>query len=351
MKSVQKIIGFHAKLSKKAILGEAIALVIAVGYFDYITGYEVTIFPFYAIPIVLGLWFVGWWTGVFISILSAFAWWWADTASGHPYSSEWLQIWDTIVRLMFFCLIVAAWDGLRQQRDANHARIELLERSRKLEQEIVGISERERQTIGRDLHDDLGQYLVAIGFAADALKKDLEKEAPGPARAAGQIAAQLNNAVVHTRNLARGLSPVDQNDMGLELALDQLAFSASTLSGISCSFIYDGEGMIPDSTRDLHLYRIAQEALNNATKHAHAKVIVIALESEGDSISLRISDDGVGFAAVRKESNGMGLNIMHYRARTIGGVLEIQPNSPAGTVVSCTIDAVADNRSNPEEAL
>ena len=351
MNPVQNIIGFHARLSKKAILGEALVLVIVVGYIDYITGYEVTIFPFYAIPIVLALWFVGWWTGVLISIVSAFAWWWADTASGHPYSSEWLQIWDTIVRLMFFCLIVAAWDGLRRQRDANHARIELLERSQKLEQEIVNISERERQTIGRDLHDDLGQYLVAIGFATNALQKELEKEAPERARAASQIADQVNNAVVHTRNLARGLSPVDQNEMGLELALDQLAFSASALSGISCSFIYDGDGMIPDGTRDLNLYRIAQEALNNAMKHAQAKVIVIALESEGESISLRISDDGVGFEAGRKEGNGMGLNIMHYRARTIGGVLEIQSNSPAGTVVSCTIDAAADNGSNPEEGL
>ena len=139
--------------------------------------------------------------------------------------------------------------------------------------------------------------------------------------------------------------------MIVELALDQLAYSASALSGISCSFIHDGEGMIPDGTRDLHLYRIAQEALNNAMKHAQAKVIVIALETEGESISMRISDDGVGFDAGRKEGNGMGLNIMHYRARTIGGVLEIQSNSPAGTVVSCTIDAAGNNGSTQRGGL
>jgi len=234
-------------------------------------------------------------------------------------------------------LIVSAWDGLRTQRDANRARIELLERSQKLEQEIVSISEREKRTIGRDLHDDLGQCLVAIGFATDALKRDLENKAPVCAPAASQIADRLNNAVIRTRNLARGLSPVDQGEMGLEIALEQLALASSRLSGVSCSFITDGDGMKPDNMRDLHIYRIAQEAINNAMKYARAKTIVVALETEGDTISVRISDDGVGFDTASKKRHGMGLNIMQYRARTIGGELEIQANSPTGTVVSCTL--------------
>jgi CheY-like chemotaxis protein len=90
---------------------------------------------------------------ILLSVLSASAWWWADAASGHFYSQEWLRIWDAFVRLMFFCLVVLAGSAFKQQRDAIRARIELLERSQRLEQEIIRIKENEQQRIGRDLHD------------------------------------------------------------------------------------------------------------------------------------------------------------------------------------------------------
>ena len=337
----------HPSLSKKWLMPGAFAMVMVVGVFDYFTGYELSFYPFYSIPILFVLWFGNRNAAIVISILSAVAWCCADMASGHPYSSEWYRVWDTAVRLMFFCLIVLAGVGFRQQRDANRARIELLERSQKLEQEIIGISERERQSIGRDLHDDLGQYLVAIGFAADALKKELEKDASKRAHAAGQIADLLNQAVIRTRNFARGISPVDENEAGLELALDQLVHSASVLSRISCSFICDGNVVLRDNTQAVHLYRMAQEALNNAMKHGRAKNIIIALEGDNGSLSLRVSDDGIGFDPENPEHKGMGLSTMRYRTRMIGGILEIQPNSPSGTVVSCTIDTQTDIHSNP----
>jgi len=342
---------FHAKLWRGWLIAEAVALVVVIGFADYFTGYEVAFYPFYSIPILLVVWFRDKRSAILISMLCAAVWWGADTASGHQYTNEWFRIWETVVRMMFFCLIVLAGAGVRQQRDANKARIELLERSHNLEQEIIAISERERQTIGHNLHDDLGQYLVAIGFAADSLKKNLEKESHASAPAAGHIAEQLSKAVIRTRNLARGLSPVDQNEAGLELALDQLTFSASLLSGISCSFICDGHVKNHDNKRDLHLYRIAQEALNNAMKHAQANVIVVALEVEENSLSLRISDDGTGFDPTGTGNSGMGLNIMQYRARTIGGTLEINANSPTGTVVTCTIDGLGDNKPDSVQNL
>jgi signal transduction histidine kinase len=330
---------WHARMPLAWLVAEAVALVAGIGFVDYATGYEVTFFPFYSIPILLVLWFGTRRWAVIICILSALAWGVADMASGHAYSNEALRIWDMIVRLMFFCLIVLAGDGFRRWRDANRARIELLERSQQLEKEIIGISERERQSFGRDLHDDLGQYLVAIGFAADALKKKLEQESSAGAHDAGQIADQLNNAVVRTRNLAHGISPVDQGEGGLELALEQLAYSASRLSGISCTFMCDGEVRMRNNTNAVHLYRIAQEALNNAMKHGRSKVIAIALEAHEGHITLRVSDDGVGFDPAAVENKGMGMNTMQYRARMMNGALEIHPNPPTGTVVSCTIDS------------
>ena len=343
MKLWPRIARFHAGLSRTQLLIAAIAWVVGIGIIDYLTGYEVTFFPFYSIPILLLVGFDTTGSAIVISILSALAWCWADSASGHIYPNEWLHLWDSILRLLFFCLVVVTGTGFRRYRDAARAQIALLEHSEKLESEIIHISEREQQRIGRDLHDELGQSLVALGFAADALKEDLEARFPKEAEAAGRIADQLHNAISKARNLARGLSPVDQDEGGLESALEQLAQSTSRLAGIFCSFLCDGPIEIQDNSHAVHLYRIAQEALNNAMKHGQAKEVVIALEASEEGLSLRVSDDGIGFTP--SESSGLGLNIMRYRARTIGGTLAIQPNSPTGSVVICTIGAETKNSS------
>jgi signal transduction histidine kinase len=337
MSNLETIARLFRRQSRGWLFVEALALAIAIGLIDYLTGYEVTVFPFYSIPILLVVWFGNRNLAVVISVVSASAWWWADTASGHVYSQEWLRIWDAIVRLMFFCLVVFAGSTFKQQRDAIRARIELLERSQRLEQEIIRIKEREQQRIGRDLHDEVCQYLVAIGFNATMLKQDLENESNSRAEIAGEIANLLQDASRRTRDLARGLSPVDQDEGGLESALEELASRTSRLAGISCSCICPEPVQIRDHSRTVHLFRIAQEAVSNATKHGRAKAVVIALDASDGVFSLRVSDDGIGFNPTRSEKRGMGLSIMHYRARMVGGTLEIQSNSPTGTVVACTI--------------
>ena len=142
------------------------------------------------------------------------------------------------------------------------------------------------------------------------------------------------------REVARGLSPVERDEGGLELALDELALSTTHLTGIRCTFLCPEPVGIPDSILAIHLFRIAQEAIANATRHGHAQTIIIALEAGGGELSLRVSDDGTGFDPTVRRNNtggGMGLNTMLYRARVVGGTLEIYPNIPSGTVVSCTI--------------
>ena len=315
----------------------ALALVILMGLIDYLTGDEITVDLFYAIPILLMVWFGNRNLAIVISICCALAWWWADSAVGHRYSSEWFRVWNAIVRLMFFCLVMFAGWIFKQQRDSIRARVELLERSQRLEREIIDISEREQQRIGRDLHDGVCQYLAAIGLSAAILNRDLERESSIRAQKAGEIANQLQDALKRTRDLARGLSPVDRDEGGLESALNELASSTSRLSGISCSFICVGQVEIRDNARAVHLFRIAQEALNNAIKHGRPKAVVVALEASNRALSLRVSDDGVGFDPSGSERKGMGLNIMRYRARMLAGTLEIQSNSPVGTMVTCTI--------------
>ena len=213
---------------------EALTLTIAIAFVDYITGPEVAIYPFYSIPILLMIWFGGMPSAIVISILSTIAWWTVDRAVGHAYSSEWLRMWDAVVRLMFFSLVLfAAW-SVKRQRDETRARIELLERSELLEREIIEISEREQERIGRDLHDGVCQYLAAIGFTASMLKRDVEKTSQSLAAKVEELADHIRDAAARVRQLARGLSPVDRDEGGLESALEELASSTAKLTGISC---------------------------------------------------------------------------------------------------------------------
>ena len=202
---MERVDSFLRSQSRTWLFFEALALAIIVAFFDYLTGYEVTLWPFYSVPILLVLWFGNRSLAIVISVVSTVAWWWADKASGHVYSSEWLRFWDAIVRLMFFCLVIFAGRTFCQQRDAIRARLELLERSQQLEQEIIGISEREQQRIGRDLHDGVCQFLVAIGFTASMLNRELERESHLLAKTANEIASLLQDAARRTRDLARGL--------------------------------------------------------------------------------------------------------------------------------------------------
>ena len=308
---------------------------VVVGVIDYVTGYEIDFYPFYSAPILLVTCFGRRSGALLIVALSGVAWWCADI--GHVYSREWLQQWELLVRLMFFFLALGAGLIFKRYRDATRARVELLEKSRQLEGEIISISERERQRIGRDLHDGLCQYLAAISFTADWLRGDLARESHPRTATAGEIKDLLQDAINRAREMARGLSPVDRDEGGLEAALEELAASTARLTGTACSFLCGEPPLVRDNVLAVHLFRIAQEAINNALRHGRAKTIIIALEANHGELVLRISDDGTGFDPVRNERPGMGLNIMRYRTGVVGGTLEIYPNTPTGTVVACTM--------------
>src|SRR6266481_7015963 len=294
MSKLESIARYLKRQSHVWLFIQSLALVITIGFIDYLTGDEVTLDPFYSIPILLMVWYGNRNLAIVISVFCALAWWWASSAAGHAYSSEWLRIWDTIVRLMFFCLVMFTGSIFKQQRDSIRDRIELLEKSQQLEREIINISEREQQRIGRDLHDGVCQYLAAIGFTAAMLNRDLERESSLRAEKAGEIANLLQDAAKRTRDLARGLSPVDRDEGGLESALDELASSTSKLAGISCSFISVGPVEIRDNARAVHVFRIAQEALSNATKHGQAKAVVAAPEASDGVLPFQVRDAASG---------------------------------------------------------
>jgi signal transduction histidine kinase len=242
------------------------------------------------------------------------------------------------MRLGFFIFVAIGSSALRARRDIAEARIALLEHSRRLEKEIVTISERERERIGQDLHDGLCQYLAAIGCAAAALESDLERgKLADKAQLAGELRALLEDAVMQTRNLARGLVPVETSANGLASALEELAVSITRLARIDCRFEQTDEVNIAEEATATHLFRIAQEAINNAIKHANAQHITMSLSAGENAITLEIRDDGGGIDNLPANNRGMGLNILQYRAHCLGGSVRVESLPEGGTRVACRV--------------
>ena len=213
--------------------------------------------------------------------------------------------------------------------------IDITERKR-LEREILAVSEREQARIGQDLHDDLCQRLAGIQLMGDVLQRDLLSKAKVEAEQAGMIAARIRDAIANTRNIARGLSPVALGSNSLMTALQELADNSAKLFRISCKFRCVGSVTVEDNTVATHLYRIAQEAVTNAVKHGGAKKILIRLAESEDKRILAITDDGRGLTETFLKNKGTGLQIMNYRAATIGASLEIGRAGKRGVYVSCS---------------
>lgn len=320
------------------VVVEALLLVAVIGFFDYISTWEVSLFVFYALPILLLVWRGNRRSAVLLAIGCAGVWW-AANLSTNPYKTSRAYIWASINRLAYFVAVAVGGSAMRMQGEAMRARVEALERTRELEQEIVRVSEREQIRIGQDLHDGLCQHLAAIGCAAACLQEDLAEKSLPEATAASFIQEQLNEAVVEARDLARGIFPVQMDNEGLIAALDELVRTTNRIRPFSTQFEFHGEVKIEDPQVGMHLYRIAQEALNNSAKHSSASKVVIRLSRHEDLLTMTITDNGKGFRISDPPSEGMGLRTMRYRARSLGGSLEIETNPSGGTLVRCSIPA------------
>ena len=222
---------------------------------------------------------------------------------------------------------------------------DITERKR-LEKTVLEISEREQRRIGQDLHDGLGQHLTGIAFMAKAQEQRLTERRIPEAADAAKIVQLVNDAILRTRELSRGLLPVVSEARGLMSALQLFACEMEDLFGITCSFHCEQPVLIHDVPMATHLYHIAQEAVNNAIKHGHARNIVIRLFAGEREGTLIVRDDGVGIARPPMPNTGVGLHIMNYRAGMIGGNLEVRREQPRGTVVTCRFPVailIADN--------
>jgi PAS domain S-box-containing protein len=209
---------------------------------------------------------------------------------------------------------------------------------RRLEKELLEVSAREQRRIARDLHDGLGQELTGIFYLCRGLAKDLATEGSTRAADATDVAEMVKHALAMTRSLARGLQPVELDAEGLVSALHHLASTASKVYEVACRVACDKSAVIRDNAVAEHLYRIAQEAVNNAITHGRAGEIVIALGGERGKGILEVRDNGSGFPADVDWDKGMGLRIMGHRAGMIGGVLDVRAQPGGGTVLTCSFN-------------
>ncbi|MBX3617090.1 MAG: ATP-binding protein [Nitrosomonas sp.] len=213
-----------------------------------------------------------------------------------------------------------------------------LERKR-LEQAIVLIAEEQSHTIGQELHDNLGQQIAAISYQARALEKQIATIGnSNMAEIAAAIASQAQISVIQIKQLAQGLLPFELETNGLISALQKLANRISTTYNIVCDFSSRNDPNVSDEIVALNLYRIAQEATNNAIRHGKAQHIEISLTLDGGILKLSIADDGSGFPVANLTpdtitTSGMGIKIMQYRARQLGAKLDFLSRAEGGTEV------------------
>ena len=208
---------------------------------------------------------------------------------------------------------------------------------RVMEKTIAEAGERDRRQLGRELHDVLCQDLTSVSMLASVLQKTLAEENNVKALADANMVHELSKrAVGFCKRLCSGLFPVELETEGLQTALEQLAHNQSHLFNIPCQFRFDPEVNLADKSVALHVYRIAHEAVTNAMKHGGAKHVSILLTRQQDRTVLTIEDDGRGFPADAGSPQGMGLHIMKYRARMIGGALNLSSRDGGGTTVTCS---------------
>ncbi len=208
--------------------------------------------------------------------------------------------------------------------------------TKRLSKQLMDIGDNIRQTIGQDMHDDLCPHLIGIAGLTAVLKHRMEKSGLAESDLADKIITLIDEATNKARGLARGLCPVHLVAHGLDAALRDLAANTSLASGIPCNFSGNEGLVIADNALATHLYYIAQEAVNNAVRHAGASAIEIGLYQDEGYAHLRVVDNGRGIDDGEK-GHGIGLQIMKYRVLVIGAFLAVDTTPGGGTTIDVSM--------------
>jgi PAS domain S-box-containing protein len=215
-----------------------------------------------------------------------------------------------------------------------------------LERQVVDAAEKEQRRIGQDIHDGVGQELTGLRYMAQTHAEVLASQGSPEAGTAERISQWLESVKRQMRVIIRALVPVEVDQHGLVSAVHALAERISAAHGLPCTLECREPITVADTALAAHLYRIVQEAVGNAARHANARHIRIELRADDGTLSVRIADDGIGIGAAGGKQAGLGIRTMAFRAGLIGGRLTIGESESGGTVVLCVVPdfASAGNR-------
>ena len=208
-----------------------------------------------------------------------------------------------------------------------------------LSRHLIHVAEEEKARLARELHDEMGANLTAIGMDLNSVGEALRGSRPDLAAMLARARATLVDTVQLKRRIVEDLRPSLLDNLGLSAALQSYCADYARVTGLDCDVLVEGE---IDSAGPMHaiaLFRIVQEALNNIAKYAQARSVIVHLEHDGEALALEVTDDGVGIAPealVRSKSHG--LLGMRERALLLGGKLEVARGvNQVGTCVRARI--------------
>jgi len=332
------------RCSRATLVFAGLLLLGLIGLVDYLTGFELMFSVFYLPEVGLATWFVGKGFGLMMSVLSVAAWIGGDVAAGAHYSTPLIPIWNALILLVLYLIVVLLLASLRSLHRELGARVEQrtqaltreMGRRQRLEEEILHISEREQRRIAHDLHDSLCQHLTATALAGQVLDERLAAKSLPEAADAAKVVELVEEGINLARSVARGLYPVEMDAEGLMTAFQELASNITKGAKVRAVFECESPVLVHNDAIATHLYRIAQEAVHNAIRHGKPKRIGINLSERNGLVCLRIEDDGIGLPEAGPERPGLGIRIMEHRAAMIGGSFGIEPAPTGGTIVTCS---------------
>lgn len=218
---------------------------------------------------------------------------------------------------------------------------------RELEKKLLEISERERRFIGRELHDGLSQQVVGIACMFEAMRHRLATKKAAEEVELTMVRDFLQDTVHQIRTLSRGLCPMSLEPRAVGAALATLAAQTTLLYKINCQFVGSPDLSLGNANAALHIFRITQEAIQNAIRHGHATRICISINEDKEHINLNIENDGRPMPAkacepdkkpAHEAGSGLGLKLIDYRIGMLGGTWQIA-NIEDGAGVKLSIRA------------
>jgi signal transduction histidine kinase len=222
---------------------------------------------------------------------------------------------------------------------------EEIRRRRFLERQVLSVAEQEKRRISLELHDGLGQHLTGVAFVARGLADQVREARSIAAEEVDWLVRLINEGVSRTRGLARGLWPVSLERGSLADAIRRLAEDLESIFGVSCQVHVSDEPRIASNIAAHHVFRVAQEAANNAIKHGKARRLEFRLESIGEDFAITVLNDGLAVdPEALTDAKGIGVVGMKLRADALGGALSIEPLPAGGAEVVLRLPGLAGGR-------